>query len=355
MKNSTFRQIRSSQIRAILDDLAYLRAGVASDDLQYGIDENIAFFESLRSPLSYLGWLLNRAPRIDGRRLLELADLPLPRWQEELHSRLIEMEERNFPGIIAPLRNAIVDFILREHPRIVMDLGSGGMEVERQIIDRLIRAEYEQDICFIGVDHSDAARVIAKRNLAKLPSESVHVSEELQLSRKGIDEIFLSSSRQYQIVLCDNDIHGLPDVFLAQSVDLIFHSKLRHHLSDEKKRDIDNVTAQVGRLIIEYDNYRSWPFLAVVSLAVWRYPVMLNGAVFSRLRDPSKKKLMSPLRAEDEISFFKDSYLVVKRFPMPPREGEMDDSNESGRPLSSTLNNTYQFDPAAEPTRKVMR
>lgn len=59
-----------------LSDLRSLkRKGSFSN--QYALNENIAFFESIRSISSYIKWLIVRAPKLDREKLLELTDLQL--------------------------------------------------------------------------------------------------------------------------------------------------------------------------------------------------------------------------------------------------------------------------------------
>jgi len=139
---------RKKQIEDILDDLRALQKSISAE--KYAIQENINFFEASRSPWSYVRWLFGHVASIDRNSLLELSDFPFPRWQRELHTRLIEVERRKNPGMITPLRDAIIEFILANHPRFLMDFGSGGMEVERQVIAELVNRSYRDKVVFIG-------------------------------------------------------------------------------------------------------------------------------------------------------------------------------------------------------------
>ena len=65
-------QARVAQINEILKDLEDLKK--RGFENTYAVDENIKFFEALKSLLKYIKWLIKEMPKIDGSRLLELSD-----------------------------------------------------------------------------------------------------------------------------------------------------------------------------------------------------------------------------------------------------------------------------------------
>jgi len=80
-----------------------------------------------------------------------------------------------------------------------------------------------------------------------------------------------------------------PDVIKKQAID---NKQGRgEDLSDEEKESFRNFTASVTKRVIEFDDYRG-VYLPLMSLLTnWHNPVLLNGAVFSSLRVPSRSEL----------------------------------------------------------------
>ena len=90
-------QERINQINEILVDLRAAKTATADKDKLYAIDENIIFFEAAKSFSCYLRWVFSRMNKIDPKRLLEINDI-LPKWDREMHIKLIEVEKRKYPG-----------------------------------------------------------------------------------------------------------------------------------------------------------------------------------------------------------------------------------------------------------------
>ena len=68
------------EIDGILEKLRQFKNDPRYSDRLYAIAENIKFVEAMKSLPRYLWWLLTRAPKIDGARLLELTDFPVEEW-----------------------------------------------------------------------------------------------------------------------------------------------------------------------------------------------------------------------------------------------------------------------------------
>ena len=278
---------RKRMIREIIEDLGSLKWG---DD--YAVQENLVFFQATRSVFTYFYWLITRAPKIDSRRLKELSDYPFPKWDRELHIRLVQMEKKKFPGMITPLRNAVVDFVLKNDPKVIVDLGSGGMEIERQLIHELTHKRYQKPAIFVGIDRSSVAKEVAKNNLRDI-AEFAEIHEIEYLDRRILAEMQSWNKNKHTIVMCKNDIFQLDRIFNPKSIDLLFYSKFKHHLAQDQKLHLDELTTKLAKVVMEYDDYRSWPLLIPQSIATWPYPLLMNGAVFSRLRDPTKRELLA--------------------------------------------------------------
>ena len=143
---------RKEIIKEVLNHLKLLQSNNSIN--QYAVEENINFFKASKSIPTYLFWVIKKAPRVDGERLLEINDL-LQKWDLAMHERLIEIEKRTFPGLITPLVEKIANIILNTNNQItVMSFGCGGMEAERQIISSLIANKHDTRVVFIGVDRS---------------------------------------------------------------------------------------------------------------------------------------------------------------------------------------------------------
>ena len=278
---------RKEMIAAIISDLESLRA--KGTFAKYAIEENLAFFEAMRSGLTYTSWLLFRAPWIDPAKLLELTDFPLPKWVREMHLQLIEIERREFPGLIRPLVDHLFQFVTQENPRTLVNFGCGGMEAERQVIERLRKTGYPNRLIFIGVDKSPIVKDIARANMKGLV-DAIDFYEVEELRQEFLTGLLTANLSKHAVVMCKNDIFEMDKLFNERAFDLIFHSMFRHHLSDSQKASLDRVASRLAKAVMEYDNYRSWLQLIPPSIAIWGLPPLLNGAVLSRLKAPVRKE-----------------------------------------------------------------
>ncbi len=94
---------RKKEIEQIILKLQTFRSNPTWSNQIYAIDENIAFLEAARSWPRFLKWVFGRMKKIDGSRLLELTDFPVPEWDIRMHERLIEIQRRKRPGLIEPM------------------------------------------------------------------------------------------------------------------------------------------------------------------------------------------------------------------------------------------------------------
>lgn len=125
---------RNEVIDSILEQLRTLEAENTDARRAYAIRENRAFLKAARSWPGYLRWLVMVAPKLDGSRLLELTDFPVAEWDVAMHQRLMELQKRQWPGLVAPLVSAIAEYVKEESRELViLDLGAGGMEVDKQV------------------------------------------------------------------------------------------------------------------------------------------------------------------------------------------------------------------------------
>lgn len=295
---------RSQEIESALAKLGGFRADPAYADRQYAIDANTAFLKAARSLSSYLWWLFTVAPKLDGSRLLELTDFPVEEWDVAMHSRLIELQRRKQPGLVAPLVAAITDYIQHESRDLIMaDFGAGGMEVDRQVAEWAVRANGEHLLTIVAVDKSAVTRNIARKNLETLQG-SVDVVETGEIDAAELERLRRAATKNVLIVMCTNDIFHLPEQFPAHSFDLIYHSLFKHHLTPEGQETLDAVIRGLAKKHLEFDGFKSWPVTLPQTVVGWNYPHFLNGETFSNLRFKDRKDREVYARERGNIEFF---------------------------------------------------
>lgn len=297
---------REKTISYVLNDLYSLKQGNFSPGQQYAIDENILFFQAVRSIFGYLIWLFRRAPNIKQDNLLELTDLPFQYWDQKMHLKLIELEKKKFPGLIEPLVKKIRHFIQEEDKKllILVDFGSGGMEAERQVIARFIKNPSDKKIIIIGFDKSSITHEIAKQNLGEFHKRII-IKETEELTPKTLQEIVVSTDNKIVVVLAKNNIFELERLFTNKTFDLIFHSLFKHHLSITEKKLIDKVCINLSKNVFEYDGYKNWfHILLPHTITGWHDPVFLNATIFSDLRYFTRRELKKMDEANWHLSFF---------------------------------------------------
>ena len=293
------------EIEGILEKLREFKNDSRYRGRLYAIEENIQFAEAMKSLPRYVWWLLTRASKIDGSRLLELTDFPVEEWDVRMHKRLIEMERKDRPGLVKPLADKVIQSILKENrPLILANLGAGGMEVDRQVISELLEKKYDKPIIFIGVDKSPVINRIAKENLNSLGKIIEIVDVEI-LTKNRLDEI-IRENKGIIVILCKNDIFNLGAEFSPKYFDLVYDSLFKHHLTEESDKDkLDKIIKEISKKYLEYDGYKNWPIMALQTLAGWNYPNFLNAEIFSNLRFKDKKYITSSSKDKGKVSFYK--------------------------------------------------
>lgn len=304
-------QNRIEQIGQILKDLKDKKNITVDKDLLYAIDQNIIFFEAVKSFPSFILWVFTKMSKIDKERLLEINDI-LPKWDKEMHIKLMGIEKRKFPGLIRPLVEEIVEHIKNENrPLVLADIGFGGMETERQVIERLIKGGHRQPIVFIGVDQSPSAHEIAKENL------SVFKNQIQYLNIDQLNDAILRDTKESNIgitvIACKNNIFNLDKTFGRETFDLSYHSLFKHHLNAGQQKELDRILQFISRKVLEYDGFRSNIALIPQTKNGWYCPAFLNAAIFSNLRFNKQRDLLNQSKQKcKEISFFrqKGAYIM---------------------------------------------
>lgn len=301
---------RRDLINLVLKDLIEFRKS-CDQQLYYAIDENIRFFESVKHLWKYVSWLLGRYSRIDGRRIKELADFGLRNgvWETMLLEQLLGLEKKRFPDVTSPLRKQLHKNISeisrrKKGPIIVINIGCGGMEIERRLTQDLARHPISQPLVFIGIDSSPAALNVARRNLEAQSNAFTHLQN---LTSEIVSRIKNDKpDKPIQFYFLIGDALKLNDFILPESIDIVFHAKFHHHLSNHDKKRFDDMIRKIACYAIEFDDYRG-AYLPILSILTgWNKPILLNGAVISSLRDPTK----------EDINNYKKEGWVTKIYPL---------------------------------------
>lgn len=274
---------RQQQINAILRDLKSYKP---KKDEIYAVHENILFYEAARGVLSFLKWQLFHAPHINATKLLELADLPFPNWETAFYEQLNSVERKNFPGLLKPLAN----YLAGQTGELFLDLGCGSMELERQVISSLQKVHDTRRRIFIGLDISPSSFEMVKRTFRNFTDE-VHIQNISEISPTELKELQLKYPTKHLVVFVQKDARELHLHLKPNSVDVVYSSKFKHHLPDDFKTIIDEAMTKVGRHVIEFDDYRTPTSWIPQAFTAWKKPVLLNGALLSRIRQPLKKDL----------------------------------------------------------------
>lgn len=272
----------------------------------YAVTENITFFKATRSLIQYIYWLIFHAPKIKSSELLELADFPFPEAQYDFYPKMIEMEKKKFPGLVQPLVDEIKKHIINCNKKILLlSVGSGGMEVERQILESL--KDYANPVLIVAIDNSTIANEFAMKNL-----ENCGVQTELfdKITSKEVLNKF-NSIKKSEVIITQNDIFEMESDFSGCTFDISYSSLFLHHLSKEQNLKLKKIILKISNFHIDYDGYRSWIQMIPQSIIGWSNPVFLNSEIFSNLRFVSKKDLKNT-NTGNSIRFLPIGHYMVK-------------------------------------------
>jgi hypothetical protein len=287
---------RKMEIQGILADLESLQS-----DAKYGeaAKLNSEFFRAIRSPLTYVRWLLFKAPKLRRNRsqIVEIGDLPLERWQKSGLEVLSGFEA--IAGASLPIKQRIMEQIENStdtsgRPILMLSLGCGGMELEREVIYELVRRHSSVSVAFVGVDYAPVVPEIVTSRLRPLTAKGLLRLEIA--SRVDIDDLqrlkSAADSPRFQAFILNTDLFqlaGLPEDFF----DLAYHTRLAHHLTAEGNDRLRRLALRLAPKLIEFDDLFSIRTILSASRAAWRFPAGFAGCIFSYLRDHSRKELLS--------------------------------------------------------------
>ena len=80
------------------------------------------------------------------------------------------------------------------------------------------------------------------------------------------------------------------------------------------KSSFEKIIVDIAPTIVEFDDYRGQPHFISQSMGTWSFPVLMNGAIFSRFRDKTKRQLLNEKPKNADLTFFGGgSYLLVSK------------------------------------------
>lgn len=310
---------RKREAEEILSDLRNLKK--TNPEYVFAADLNIEFVRAATNLFSYVRWLVKRAPALRRQHrddILELMDLPFESWQKETHEKLTILERtlKPIPDLLKPVRECIVAEIIRLRGKDgsikLLSLGCGGMELERQIIERLHKIDFTSHypIIFIGVDKCADAIGLVKENLSLVSHNLIDIRSVTDLDAQTINELSEETKCQFKVVILQSDIFAL-EKLPANWIDVVYCARFKHHLDrpKEQKRLDSIMTHLTSNVAIEFDDMCSIPIFIFPSVLTWRWIVTLNGAILSYLRDPSKEELLAQsdgwgLQFDDKFGYY---------------------------------------------------
>ena len=305
---------RLLEIDKVIKDLANYRFNAQEEEI-FAIEENIIFFQKIRSRFGFMNWLLSSVPKLRNRarELFEINDFPIEGYDQLMHKRLIEVESRRFPGLIKPLVETLIKNIEKNKKDniILASHGAGGMEVERQVLSNLIKKGNRKKITIVALDRSDIAHNIAEHNLKKDLGNKIKIIREKELYLSRVFGISAESSELYTVIVLRKDIFSIINEAIDDKFDISYHSLFRHHVSEKNRNLHDSILQRTSKLIIEYDGLYSRFFMLPVAVTEWHYPVFMEAAIFSNIRYTNKKEIKK--RAHNlsaHLEFHLNNYLL---------------------------------------------
>ena len=308
---------RLQLIDEIIADLKTLRT--SGFENQYAVDENIKFFEALKSRWAYIKWLIKDRPQIDGSRLLELSDFHLAngKWERILQDELLVLEQKKFPDVQGIIRKAIIKAINKlwaqaKKPLILVSLGSGALEIERQLIWSLRKQKSDARIILFCIDNARESIEAGKKNIA---NSNIQIDELNDIKPEMIRSYFTGGNQsQYRVIIIHGDALMLDRYFGPRSIDIVYHSRFKHHLAASQKEELDRQIMKTAKIGLEHDDLNGWFLLIFTFISNWQKPVLMNGGVFSCLRDPKKIQLKITTPPEWKLKFFLDGYFKIYQY-----------------------------------------
>jgi len=300
---------RKKVIKEILADLDGLKnESVYYQEHQFAVDENIRFFKATSSLAPYFFWLFRYSSFLHQNRekLMELMDFPLPRWEYLIQKQFAWAQRLKFPGInkffIQRLVQEIDRVYLNQESVVLMDTGCGSFEVGSQVLAVYQKQLKSPTLVFVGIDKSSLTFDLIEQNLK---NRNVLLKELGELNHQVISDLRQEALVKHKTIFAfwQGSVLSLDQHFELTSCDILYYTRLRHHLSVEQRLQLDRVTKKIAPLVLEMDDMFSWPMLFFPSLLLWFKPACLNCAILSGIKDPDKHGLELKDQAKTKVGF----------------------------------------------------
>lgn len=309
-KHKGIEMKRSLQIDKAIADLKKYAKGLNPDSAEtWAVQVNVSFLKACRSPLRYVKWLKANLPELrkpqNRKRLIELADFALPFWAAETHRTFIRLERLPFPGLLKPIRKELENKLKwfsenKNEAVVVAGLGSGAMELERQLIQRL--GGLSNPVVFVGVDCSESITKVASENFQDLKNSGLirfmaidSIDEEKIKELKDLAE----KCKCHIVAVFVGDVFELGESLEENTFDIVYHARLKHHIDQNKRDELDKMVVNLGKVAVEMDDYYDPSVFPFPSIITWGKIATLNGAIVSYIRDPSKKELIEEQKKKE--------------------------------------------------------
>jgi len=302
---------RAREVQEIISDLESLKL---DPEYREAAEINIGFFKATRSIFSLMHWLIFVAPELRKRRgsLLEMGDLPLEKWQKRSYEGLAGVERHKFASIMsAGFAKELCQIIPKmkanknnDEAAVMLDLGFGGGELGRRVLEKLPQIP----LVYIGVDILPANIALARKTFQPLRQAG-----EVSFKRVSVvnDELIETlrgeaSASKKVVAVCLGDIFDLDKYVSPGKIDIIYHSRLLHHIRPVDRARLVDMCQRLSPLTVEMDDrYCFWfKFLTIlVTWAIYPNPALMNGGIISCLRDPAKEELTGYFKLVPPFSY----------------------------------------------------
>jgi hypothetical protein len=166
----------------------------------------------------------------------------------------------------------------------------------------------------VGLDNTRSSLDQAAKTLSEVKGIEVvrcaGIVEELKEWR-AVQE----GSAGCRIVLVQQDCLAFLQALPADSFDVAYHLRFRHHLPGVAAATLDDELSRIAQVALEIDGTRCiWPhILAMLAPSAWNRPILTNGWLFSTLRSPNKRELICRTNGEGELSLPTWCYLWLRK------------------------------------------
>jgi SAM-dependent methyltransferase len=292
---------RTEEIRGIISDLQELKS---NGQFVTAIDMNIDFFRFANNLFRFIPWFIFYIPkiRIDLYNLLELGDLPIVEWQPKGYIGLAKIEDNRFARImVTDFINELCRLVLKVNrlkPRsesvVIFDLGCGGGCLCSEVLCRNKRIP----IVCIGIDNMPANIELAKARFTPIHDRGEVIFKSIsKICDNTIDNLSLEAKRTGRNVFAiyRGDFFKLDKLISSSKIDMIFHSRVIHHLGLEDRYLLERMCQRLSFITVELEDIYSRVMPLLAAIVTWGIdhcnPALMNGGVLSCIRDPGKEDL----------------------------------------------------------------